>query len=277
MLHNEWLARAKNLMNFGVPVGPRGIGTLEQLDASLRIHSDLNLLDVPSRKLNYRFAVAEWVWMIFGRSDVASLEQYNSQMAQFTDDGVFLTGAYGPHICAQYPGMLRKLKADPNTRQAVIEIHRPQVATKDEPCTLSLQFLLRNGSLNLIATMRSSDVWLGVPYDVFTFTQLQNCFAGELGVNRGWLSLHMGSSHLYERDIPALVEVLTDGNYNTFYSPRLPGLPPAWLEDVFVHRRVDAMPQALLRPEATSNPWVRYAAVLMSRSSADAKRVLASM
>ena len=46
-------------------------------------------------------------------------------------------------------------------------------SSKDIPCTLSLQFFLREASdqlwLHTIATMRSNDAWLGVPYDTFNF------------------------------------------------------------------------------------------------------------
>ena len=269
MLHLAWRRQIKNLLNSGMPAGPRGLGTSELLDQDLIIDARYNVLDVPERNLNYRFMVAEWVWMMFGRSDVESLAQFNSVMREFSDDGVWLTGAYGPHIKAQRADVRAKLRKDPNTRQAVIEILRPRRETKDEPCTLSFQFLLRDGRLNMIATMRSSDVWLGIPYDVFTFTMLLNCMAGELGVERGWLSLRSGSLHLYNRDDNKAKTVLTCDAGTTLRTPPLPGFPPHWLEDVLLKRD-----SSFIARDYQDDPWLPYAEVLLSSTSNAARDIL---
>ena len=272
MLHDAWADRAKSLLYFGEPVKPRGFPTLEELGRNLFVaNTQYNLLDVPARKLNFRFAVAEWLWMSFGRSDVATLALFNSKMSHYSDDGVFLTGAYGPHIGAQRPHVLETLRADPVSRQAVIEIPRPKGPTKDEPCTLSLQFFLRQDLLHLLVTMRSSDVWLGIPYDVFSFTMLQNEMAGQLGVRRGWLSLNMGSSHLYQRDVPDVNAVLAQLDvWNTIRTPDLPGRAPGWLEHVLMHP-ASPLPDIAFDE---GGPWLPYARVLGSKTSADARLIL---
>lgn len=270
MLHLDWRRQLKNLVTMGEGAGPRGFATRELLDEHLLIDSHYGLMDVPARGLNYRFAVAEWVWMMFGRSDVDSIAQFNSVVRNFSDDGVWLTGAYGPHIKAQRDRVLAKLREDPDTRQAVIEIPRPwnTFNTKDMPCTLSFQFLLRDGQLNLITSMRSSDVWLGLPYDVFTFTQLQNCMAGELGVKRGWFSLHMGSSHLYERDAIKAQAVLTHDPGTTLKMADLPGFPPEWLERVLLTRDHRAIPFDV------DPKWLPYALSLIESTSEQALKIL---
>ena len=275
-MHEAWFDRLKSLED-GEAANPRGLATHEELDARLEFDAEWNILDVPARKLNYRFMVAEWLWMSFGRNDLATLAQYNSQMSRFSDDGLTLTGAYGPHIVAHKDWVLDRLRRDPMTRQAVLEIKRPYLEhTKDEPCTLSLQFLCRDGELHCIANMRSSDVWLGVPYDAFAFSQIQNALTGELGVNRGWTSIRMGSSHLYEVNAPAAQELLEeryfeDDNHDTIRSPALPGWPPAWLEHVLVHRRLP------FYPEIIDRPWINYARVLVASTSAEALAILKEM
>jgi thymidylate synthase len=269
-LHDQWLNQLCRLeLQPERVIGPRGFATREVLNWSMEIDSNEALLDVKGRKLNYRFAVAEWVWMMFGRSDVESVAQFNSIMRQFSDDGVWLTGAYGPHICAQKQRVISKLRKDPATRQAVIQIPRPPlVDTKDEPCTLSLQYLFRDGKLHCTVTMRSSDIWLGVPYDMFTFSQVQNCIAGELGMPRGNLMLQAASSHLYERDIPAIQNCFDHSITSTLGMPDLPGFPPYWLEDVLVKR------DSLCIPHNADHSWLPYAAVLLSTTSDAAYDIL---
>jgi len=99
------------------------------------------------------------------------------------------------------------LQEKPNTRQAVITmwnggdlLHAIIGDHKDLPCTLSLQFLLRGRLLHCIATMRSNDVWLGLPYDVFAFTCLQRLIADALKVKTGMYVHQVGSLHVYERN-----------------------------------------------------------------------------
>ena len=70
-----------------------------------------------------------------------------------------------------------------------------------------MQFILRNGKLDLIVTMRSNDIWLGLPYDLFNFTCMQIQMAMELGVEVGVYYHNAGSLHMYKRDVEKFTEV----------------------------------------------------------------------
>jgi thymidylate synthase len=48
--------------------------------------------------------------------------------------------------------------------------------------------------------MRSNDIWMGFPYDVFSFTAMQCLMAMELGLGIGTYTHIAGSLHLYERN-----------------------------------------------------------------------------
>jgi hypothetical protein len=71
---------------------------------------------------------------------------------------------------------------------------------KDIPCTLSIQFFIRDGRLHCVTTMRSNDIWLGLPYDIFCFTCLQRLIAEALKVPTGFYIHQAGSLHLYARN-----------------------------------------------------------------------------
>jgi len=177
--------------------------------------------------------------------------------------------------------VLRKLRTDNDTRQAVVVIPRPTGDTKDEPCTVSFQFLLRDGELHLIVSMRSSDAWLGVPYDTFTFTQLQNCVAGALGVPRGEFIINAGSAHLYESNVADALAVLTADHHDTLQSPALPGFPPTWLEHVLMFRDLNSVPAIAIPGRVAdsepNNVWFNYACVLLSSTNAEARGILETM
>jgi hypothetical protein len=75
---------------------------------------------------------------------------------------------------------------------------------KDVPCTLALQFFIREGKLHLHVNMRSSDIILGIAYDVPAFTTMQEVLANELGVELGEYVHTSNSLHCYERDFEML-------------------------------------------------------------------------
>jgi thymidylate synthase len=165
----------------------------------------LPVLTVPERKLSYQFMAAEAYWILSGDNRVDGISPWNKRIADFSDDGSTFFGAYGPKISDQLDYVIRKLAEDPDTRQAGLMIWRekpPQ--TKDVPCTIAIFASIRNDRLNLSVYMRSSDVWLGLPYDVFNFSMLAHLICCRLSsqknihVSPGTLYLTAASSHLYE-------------------------------------------------------------------------------
>lgn len=188
------------LVTFGQVVAPRGKLTRELIGVHLELKSPyFNILQSKIRSVNYHFMMAEWLWMQLGMNDVEMLAPYNKQISQFSDDGIFFRGAYGPKIVEQLPYVLETLRNDPESRQAVITTWRERPGrSKDVPCTVMFQFLIRDKALDMITYMRSNDAWLGVPYDLFNFTQLQASVGALLGIDVGTYHHMVGSMHLYE-------------------------------------------------------------------------------
>lgn len=266
----------QGLLHEGRTTAPHGRPTLELLGVTLHLGASWqNILVHPVRNLNYRFMVAEWLWVALGQNRLADLTRYNSRMAAFSDDGLTLAGAYGPRLAPQLPYVHRAL-ADPDSRQAVAIIWTPSPpASKDLPCTVALQFILRRGQLNLIVTMRSSDAWLGVPYDFFTFSMLQNSLAGTLGVERGFIQLNLGSSHLYKKDAEraaGLAHTQPCGD-ETLRSPALDGPPPPDFEEIL--ETGTAMIDVQSQEEANRwKLWAPYAHCLLTKTSKECLEVL---
>lgn len=264
---HDWYSEVlTRILAAGREVAPRGYRVKEVLGLSLIVEQPLDNIVVHAvRNLNFRFMVAEWLWIAFGLNDVGILTRYNSQMARFSDDGKTLAGAYGPRLRPQWAHVLSTLNRDPDSRQAVATIWTPSPsASKDIPCTISLQFMIRGGRLHTFASMRSSDAWLGLPYDVFTFSQLGNMLAGELRVEPGPLHLHLASSHLYEMhwDLGKKFQTAEISSDHTRYarSPILPGFPPELLRDALT----SPIGPALLR--FIDPVWHRYVRALRAPS-----------
>jgi thymidylate synthase len=217
---NVWLGALDRTLHRGSVVAPRGKVTREIPQRTLEVDMRKPVLRVPKRELSYRFMAAEAYWVLSGDDQVATIVPYNSRLAEFSDDGERFFGAYGPKIVAQLPYVVRKLNEDPMSRQAGLTIWRENPPeTKDVPCTVAIFFSLRGGLLNLHVFMRSSDLWLGVPYDVFTFSMLGHYVCCLLNRTRladsfvtpGTLYLTAASSHLYQTNWDAALVCLTSG------------------------------------------------------------------
>ena len=183
---------------------PRGIEVREVLSGHYEVPMPA-FIDLAARKVNVPFMFAEAAWIISGSNRLEDIEPYMKVYKNFSDDGVFLRGAYGPKVVDQLGYVVDSIEKDNDTRQAVINIwrERPGVS-KDIPCTILMQFLLREGVLNCVTTMRSQDIVLGYTYDVFTFSMVARAvqlLLKERGieVELGVLFVNAGSMHIYER------------------------------------------------------------------------------
>jgi len=104
---------------------------------------------------------------------------------------------------------------DPDSRRAFLHIRTPEdsiIGSKDIPCTIGLQFFIRDGKLDLVVNMRSSDLILGISYDVPAFTFLQELMALELGICMGTYIHVSNSLHVYEKHFEMLDEILDQRN-----------------------------------------------------------------
>lgn len=156
---------------------------------------------VPGRRANPWLALSEAVWMLAGRNDVAALLPYNKNIANYSDDGHTLYGAYGYRIRNQLPDLVKRLKEDPNDRRAVLVIWRPDdlmVNTLDTPCNDMLMFKLRNGKLHMTVLNRSNDLHWGLyATNLCQFSILQEYIAARLSVELG-SQVHISNSlHVY--------------------------------------------------------------------------------
>ena len=199
---------------------PRNLFIHEDLGFSARIENPSDrLISIPERHWDIVYGLGEFIWYVTGSNSLDFINYYAPSYTRFSDDGETLYGAYGTRLFKStiykysanllpesgIRSIIRKLRQDPDSRQALSVIWREDdmhlLKTKDLPCTVALQFFIRDNKLCMITTMRSNDVWLGATNDIFCFTMMQELIASELGIEMGFYQHNAGSMHMYENDI----------------------------------------------------------------------------
>jgi thymidylate synthase len=193
---------------------PRGMKVKETLCVSFKVTDPRRRWTYnPARKFKHQYAIAEALWYLSGSDSTEWISYYAPFWRDISDDGETANSAYGSRIFrphsrvadarfTQWEWVKSELRRDPDSRRAIIHIQSPidsLDAVKDVPCTLALQFLIRDDSLHLVVNMRSSDLILGIANDVPAFTILQELMALELGLGLGEYIHVSNSLHVYER------------------------------------------------------------------------------
>jgi thymidylate synthase len=151
---------------------------------------------------------------------------------ELEEDGT-IHGGYGPRLFgqdenAQIRNVIALLKESPTSRRAVVQIfdrsdhEKPRF--KDIPCTCTMQFLLRDGLLHMVVSMRSNDAYVGLPHDVFAFTMLQEMVARSLNAEPGKYLHNAGSLHVYDYSEESVRVYLDEGYQST--TDGMPPMPP---------------------------------------------------
>jgi len=228
---------------------PRGMKVKESLGCTFKIKNPRDRIPyVPHRNFSMEYMIAELLWYISADNSTEWISNYSSFWRKISDDGSTANSAYGARIfkphdriaggeLTQWDFIKKELEEDSDSRRAVIHIRSPWDSLKaklDVPCTLTLQFFIRENKLHMITNMRSSDLILGIAYDIPAFTFFQEMLALELGVELGEYIHTSNSLHIYERHFEMVEKILLQDSRaqsDLFCISRgamegLPSLPP---------------------------------------------------
>ena len=178
--------------------------------------------------------LGEFCWYLAKTNDLSFIAYYIQAYQQFADGDEIFCG-YGPRLfdwdgINQVRNVISLLKMNPTSRKAVIQLfdRRDIVGDhNDVACTCTLQFMIRHNALHMFTNMRSNDVILGLPHDVFCFTMLQEVIARDLSIELGTYKHAVGSLHIYETDVDTTRQFLDEGWQSTITSmPPMPNGDP---------------------------------------------------
>jgi thymidylate synthase len=206
-----FVAELAEIRSTGKLVTVRGQATHELLARTVTLERPAErFITVPGRRNDVFSAIAETMWVLDGRDDIAFLSRYLGRAPRFSDDHLTWRGGYGPRLrnwggIDQIDEIRKLLSADPDSRRAVAVLFDPArdfMATLDAPCNNWLHFIIRDGLLHMNVTVRSNDILWGFSgINTFEWSVLHEMMAFWLGASIGRESFFISSLHLYDERI----------------------------------------------------------------------------
>ncbi|HET9958573.1 MAG TPA: thymidylate synthase [Polyangiaceae bacterium] len=210
-----------------------------------------------SRQQTLFSCLGELLWYLAKSNELDFINYYVPHYRKESTDDETVRSAYGPrlfnnHGINQIENALTLLRAGHDSRRAAVQLfeaYDTDPRNHESPCTCTLQFVLRKKRLHLLTFMRSNDVFLGLPHDVFAFTMLQEIVASHLSVEPGSYKHAVGSLHLYDEHRKLAKEYIAEK-----YQPTTDAMPPMPLGDPWPAIRLVLRAERDIRGGQTVNP-----------------------
>ncbi|MGV8141947.1 MAG: thymidylate synthase [Candidatus Woesearchaeota archaeon] len=152
----------------------------------------------------------EWVYPTTEELSSIILNKENLAMYEFS---------YGPRIFnflgkkdQVHDFIIPLLKNDPNSRRAIISLFNPQtdsdVLNKNIPSLMLIHFKIKGDKLNCTCVIRSNDIFIGWPGNIYQIYLLQKYVAEKLNVKTGMLSTISCSAHIFHEHFDNVKKVI---------------------------------------------------------------------
>jgi len=216
-----------------------GTGTISLFGYQMRFDLAQGFPCVTTKKLHLRSIIYELLWFLRGDTNVAYLQEHGvSIWDEWADENGNLGPVYGAQwrnwIAAdgrhidQLSSLLDDLRSLPDSRRHVVSAWNPAVLPDETrspqdnaraglqalpPCHLMFQFHVANDRLSCQMYMRSADVFLGVPFNIASYSLLTMMIAQVLDLEVGDFILTLGDAHIYMNHLEQVDRLLSRQPY----------------------------------------------------------------
>ncbi len=202
-------------------------------------------LPVPGNRSYWpRVAAAEVAWQFMGtRSPEWILEKAPKVWQDFVEDGKLKT-AYGyrwqSHFGRDQIDMaVHELKHNPTNRQLYISAWDPATdglgapdQPKNIPCPVGFSLTRTDDRNHCSVFMRSSDVFVGLPYDIMGYALTLDAIAAQVDCTPGTLHFTLAHAHAYEPHFKAMKECTEQINWRSTWQTDVQPVLPGWTIDM---------------------------------------------
>ncbi|MBR4129038.1 MAG: thymidylate synthase [Bacteroidaceae bacterium] len=187
-----------------------GTGTKSVFGHQMRFNLADGFPLVTTKKCHFKSIIHELLWFLKGDTNVKYLQENGVRIwNEWADENGDLGHVYGyqwrswpdykgGHI-DQISQVIEQIKNNPDSRRLLVSAWN--VAEVDEmalpPCHLLFQFYVADGRLSLQLYQRSADCFLGVPFNIASYSLLLLMVAQVCGLEPGEFVHTTGDTHLY--------------------------------------------------------------------------------
>ena len=207
----QYLSMMRHIRDNGVRKDDRtGTGTLSVFGHQMRFDLGQGFPVVTTKKLHLRSIIHELLWFLSGESNTSYLKDNGvSIWDKWADDDGELGPVYGVQwrnwpapdgrVIDQISELVKGLRENPDSRRLLISAWNvaelPNMALP--PCHCMFQFYVADGKLSCQLYQRSADTFLGVPFNIASYSLLTHMLAQQVDLNVGEFIWTGGDCHLY--------------------------------------------------------------------------------
>ena len=262
----QYLDALKYVLENGVERKDRtGVGTRAVFGMQLRFNMEDGFPAVTTKKLPWKSVVSELLWFIEGSGDERRLAEilhgtrdkakttiwtanaeadYWKPKAKFEGDLGRVYGVQwrkwkspGGKEIDQLASAINMIKENPTSRRIIVNAWNPgeleQMALP--PCHTFFQFFVAEGKLSLQMYQRSCDMFLGVPFNIASYSLLLHMVARVTGLKPGEFIHTLGDSHIYHNHFSQVKEQLSRKPFplpKLWLNPKIKNIDDFKMEDI---------------------------------------------
>lgn len=212
---NQYETFLKYVFEHGTPKSDRtGTGTRSVFGYQMRFNLEEGFPLVTTKKLHLRSIIHELLWFLQGSSNIGYLKENGvSIWDEWADENGDLGPVYGVqwrsfptpdggHV-DQIANVVEQIRSNPDSRRLIVCAWNPGQIDKMAlpPCHCLFQFYVADGKLSCQLYQRSCDIFLGVPFNIASYSLLTHMVAQQCGLGLGDFVWTGGDCHIYDNHV----------------------------------------------------------------------------
>lgn len=207
----QYLDLIHNILNYGIIKKNRtNIDTKSIFGYQMRFNPQKGFPLLTTKKIHLKSIIYELLWFLKGDTNIKYLKSHNiSIWDKWADENGDLgpiygfqwrnwPSSYGKKIDQIY-NVIEQIIKNPNSRRLIVSAWNVSMIEQMAlpPCHLLFQFYVANGKLSLLLYQRSADVFLGLPFNIASYTLLLMMIAQITKLDVGEFIHNIGDAHIY--------------------------------------------------------------------------------
>lgn len=207
----QYLDLLSHVMEHGTRKEDRtGTGTVSTFGAQMRFDLSEGFPLLTTKKLHLKSIIHELLWFLKGDTNTKYLNDHGVKIwNEWADENGNLGHIYGyqwrswptpdGNTIDQVSAVVDSLKQNPDSRRHIVSAWNVGELEKMTlpPCHILFQFYVANGKLSCQLYQRSADIFLGVPFNIASYSFLLIMMARVTGLQPGEFIHTLGDAHIY--------------------------------------------------------------------------------